>query len=249
MKQSCLGCSKIHPVTILGKAIKNSVDLAHLVRKGLPAGSVAALAEKLHVSNSALSKKLSIPQRTLTRRLRKASLLTLAESDRTSALHEYVPMPWKLSATRKKPSKGSVPRIARGRREASRSTRDRHGRTDGGRHSRSHRLWRLQLMRFWRICRRRYAVEAMTEDGARLYGGRWKSRGVRVVYTSTSLALAAVETFVNLEPNLRPPDLVSIDGAIPDAVEIGRLGAAFLSRKARGTHSVTCTSIFYASTF
>jgi RES domain-containing protein len=46
---------------------------------------------------------------------------------------------------------------------------------------------------------------------------------VRVVYASTSLALAAVETFVNLEPNLRPADLVSIEGAIPDAVEIGRL--------------------------
>jgi hypothetical protein len=33
-----------------------------------------------------------------------------------------------------------------------------------------------------------------------------------MVYASTSLSLAAVETFVNLEPNLRPPDLVSIEG-------------------------------------
>jgi RES domain-containing protein len=78
-------------------------------------------------------------------------------------------------------------------------------------------------MRFWRICRRRYAAEAASGEGARLYGGRWNSRGVRVVYASTSLALAAVETFVNLEPNLRPADLVSIEGDIPDAVEIGRL--------------------------
>jgi RES domain-containing protein len=77
-------------------------------------------------------------------------------------------------------------------------------------------------MRFWRICRRPYAAET-TGEGALLYGGRWNSRGVRVVYASTSLALAAVETFVNLEPNLRPADLVSIAGEIPDAVEIGRL--------------------------
>ena len=56
-----------------------------------------------------------------------------------------------------------------------------------------------------------------------MYGGRWDSRGVRVVYASTSLALAAVETFVNLEPNLIPGDLVSIEGEIPDTVEIGRL--------------------------
>jgi RES domain-containing protein len=79
-------------------------------------------------------------------------------------------------------------------------------------------------MRFWRICRRRYAAEAATGEGARLYGGRWNSRGVRVVYASTSLALAAVETFVNLEPNLQPKDLVSIEGEIPAELEIGRLG-------------------------
>jgi RES domain-containing protein len=60
-------------------------------------------------------------------------------------------------------------------------------------------------------------------EGARLYGGRWNSRGVRVVYASTSLALAAVETFVNLEPNLRPTDLVSIEGAIPETLDIATL--------------------------
>src|SRR5436190_11573427 len=78
-------------------------------------------------------------------------------------------------------------------------------------------------MQFWRICRRRYAADAASGEGARLFGGRWNSRGVRVVYASTSLALAAVETFVNLEPNLRPADLVSIQGYIPDALEVGRL--------------------------
>jgi RES domain-containing protein len=46
---------------------------------------------------------------------------------------------------------------------------------------------------------------------------------VRVVYASTSGALAAVETFVNLEPNLRPKDLVSIEGDIPDTIEIGKV--------------------------
>ncbi len=86
-------------------------------------------------------------------------------------------------------------------------------------------------MRFWRICRRRYAPDAATGEGARLYGGRWNSRGVRVVYASTSLALAAVETFVNLEPNLRPADLVFIEGEVPDAVEIGRLDPETLPQR------------------
>jgi RES domain-containing protein len=74
-------------------------------------------------------------------------------------------------------------------------------------------------MRFWRICRRRYAAKNASGEGARLYGGRWNSRGVGMIYASTSLSLAAVETFVNLEPNLRPADLVSIEGAIPDPIQ------------------------------
>lgn len=86
-------------------------------------------------------------------------------------------------------------------------------------------------MRFWRICRRRYAAEAASGEGARLYGGRWNSRGVRVVYASSSLALAAVETFVNLEPNLTPKDPVSIEGDIPDAVEIARVDPEALPAK------------------
>ena len=68
---------------VLGRAIKKPADLAHLVRKGLPAGSVTALAEKLRVGNTVLSQKLGIPLRTLTRRLSQASALTPAESDRT----------------------------------------------------------------------------------------------------------------------------------------------------------------------
>jgi len=85
-------------------------------------------------------------------------------------------------------------------------------------------------VKFWRICRLRYAPAAATGEGARLYGGRWNSRGVGMVYASTSLALAAIETFVNLEPNLAPDDLVSIEGEIPDDVAIRRLDPKILPR-------------------
>lgn len=67
---------------VLKTAVKKPDDLARLVRKGLPAGSVAALAEKLHLGNTVLSRKLGIPQRTMTRRLSQASHLSPAESDR-----------------------------------------------------------------------------------------------------------------------------------------------------------------------
>lgn len=68
---------------VLGTNIKKPDDLARLVRKGLPVGSVTALAEKLAVGSTVLSRKLGIPQRTLTRRLSLRSRLTAAESDRT----------------------------------------------------------------------------------------------------------------------------------------------------------------------
>lgn len=78
-------------------------------------------------------------------------------------------------------------------------------------------------MRAWRICRARFVAGAASGEGARLFGGRWNSRGVSMVYASTSLALAALETFVHLEPNLAPDDYVSIEAEIPDALNIERL--------------------------
>src|SRR6202050_4421164 len=70
-------------------------------------------------------------------------------------------------------------------------------------------------MQVWRICRARFAGEAFSGEGARRFGGRWNSRGVPMVYCSSSLALAAIELFVHLEPNLQPDDLVSIEATLP----------------------------------
>jgi RES domain-containing protein len=85
-------------------------------------------------------------------------------------------------------------------------------------------------MRVWRICRHLHAAGTFTGEGARLYGGRWNSAGVSMVYTSPSLALAAIETFVHLEPNLRPDDLVSIEAEFPDDVAAERLDLKSLPR-------------------
>ena len=68
---------------VLKKVIKKPDDLSLLVREGLPAASVPALAQKLGIGNVVLSRTLGIPQRTLTRRLSQQSLLTSSESDRT----------------------------------------------------------------------------------------------------------------------------------------------------------------------
>ena len=78
-------------------------------------------------------------------------------------------------------------------------------------------------MRIWRICRERYAGEAFTGHGARRFGGRWNTAGVPMVYASSSLALAAIELFVHLEPNQQPDDLVSIAALLPAGEPARRL--------------------------
>ena len=85
-------------------------------------------------------------------------------------------------------------------------------------------------MRVWRICRDLHAAGAFSGEGARLYGGRWNSQGVSMVYTSSSLALAVVETFVHLEPNLQPDDLVSIEAELADDLATERLDLKLLPR-------------------
>ena len=69
-------------------------------------------------------------------------------------------------------------------------------------------------MRVYRLCRSPFS--ALDGEGARLYGGRWNSVGGRVVYTSQSLALAALETLVHVGVDLVPTDLVALTIEIPD---------------------------------
>jgi len=71
---------------VLGRSIRSVAELAELIRQGLPSGSLLALGAKLDLKSAALSEKLGIPQRTLTRRLSRHSRLTAPESDRTVRL-------------------------------------------------------------------------------------------------------------------------------------------------------------------
>lgn len=56
------------------------------------------------------------------------------------------------------------------------------------------------MRRAWRIVKAKHAPTAFDGEGARLYGGRWNSRGIRVVYVSSSLSLASLESLVHLTP-------------------------------------------------
>lgn len=50
----------------------------------------------------------------------------------------------------------------------------------------------------WRIFKPKHAATAFTGEGARLFGGRWNSKGTAVVYAAGSAALAALELLVHL---------------------------------------------------
>jgi RES domain-containing protein len=53
----------------------------------------------------------------------------------------------------------------------------------------------------WRIAAPEFAStpdEMMSGEGAYLYGGRWNSKGIRIVYLGSSLAQAAMELLIHL---------------------------------------------------
>jgi RES domain-containing protein len=50
----------------------------------------------------------------------------------------------------------------------------------------------------WRIVKTRHAEAAFDGEGARLFGGRWSSPGLPVIYTAGSAALAALEMLVHV---------------------------------------------------
>jgi RES domain-containing protein len=51
----------------------------------------------------------------------------------------------------------------------------------------------------WRIVPADHAARAFDGEGARLYGGRWNSPGVPMVYSSQHLSLAALELRVHID--------------------------------------------------
>ena len=51
-------------------------------------------------------------------------------------------------------------------------------------------------VKVWRITHKDYAESAFTGEGAKLFGGRFNSEGIPLVYTSGSLSLAMLEIIV-----------------------------------------------------
>ena len=86
----------------------------------------------------------------------------------------------------------------------------------------------------WRIVKRKLAKDAFSGEGARLYGGRWNSPGVSVVYTAQSQSLAALELLVHLEISDVLHEYVVIEARF-DASLITRLAKSDLPQNWRAS--------------
>ncbi len=53
-------------------------------------------------------------------------------------------------------------------------------------------------MQAYRLIKAKYASKPLDPQGAKLFGGRWNSKGAPVIYASDSIALAALEKLVHL---------------------------------------------------
>jgi len=54
----------------------------------------------------------------------------------------------------------------------------------------------------WRIVKKRHAASAFDGEGARLFGGRWNSPGVAIVYVASTRSLAVLEMAVHLDRSM-----------------------------------------------
>ncbi len=74
-------------------------------------------------------------------------------------------------------------------------------------------------MNVYRIARSIYA-EDLSGTGARMVGGRWNSKGIALLYTAESRALAAMELAVRVDFSRKPKDLVMVTIGLPKDVKI-----------------------------
>jgi RES domain-containing protein len=82
----------------------------------------------------------------------------------------------------------------------------------------------------WRICEATFAESAFSGEGASIVGGRWNSKGKRIVYTAEHLSLAILELFVHLNvPTVDRDFFVAIKAEVPDNLDIEYMNIDSLS--------------------
>ena len=70
----------------------------------------------------------------------------------------------------------------------------------------------------WRIVKAKYASTAFDGEGSRRAGGRWSPRGLAIIYTAESAALAALELLVHLGRTRSLPEYVIFSCTFPESI-------------------------------
>lgn len=73
-------------------------------------------------------------------------------------------------------------------------------------------------MRVFRLSKVKYAQD-LNSKGAAKFGNRWNSKGVEIIYTAESRALAMAEVVVHVSLATLPKDFVMIEIDIPDSLD------------------------------
>ena len=84
-------------------------------------------------------------------------------------------------------------------------------------------------MKVYRLSRKKYA-DVLSGKGAALSGNRWNSKGVEMIYTADSRALAMAEVAVHLSINRLPKDYMMLEIEIPNSISAEILNIKKLSR-------------------
>lgn len=84
-------------------------------------------------------------------------------------------------------------------------------------------------MKVYRLSRKKYA-DTLSGKGAALFGNRWNSKGVEMVYTADSRALAMAEVAVHLSIGKLPKDYMMLEINIPDSCTSEILNSKKLSK-------------------
>ncbi len=74
----------------------------------------------------------------------------------------------------------------------------------------------------YRLSRKKYKDE-LSGTGASLHGQRWNSKGIEVIYTAQTRALANSEVAVHLPLGILPADYFMVKIEIPDSIKIEEL--------------------------
>jgi RES domain-containing protein len=98
-------------------------------------------------------------------------------------------------------------------------------------------------MRVWRLSKLKYALTAYSSEGTQKVGGRWTLKGVKAVYTSSSLALAALELLVHLDREDVSTMFVAVSADIPDDLQIDVITPSQLPENWRDTPASSTLTI------